>query len=244
MRDYGKVHTTFWSSKTIGSLDDDGRLLALYLMTSPHTTITGAFRLPDGYVCEDMRWSAERVSKGFMQLLANGFANRCETTKWVWICKHLEWNPPENPNQRKSARKLADAIPDDCTWKIDFLDVCGEAVGYTNEEMAALSETLPKRFRNQDQDQKQEQEQDKDSRRGEDPETIDRAMYAEARRIFGDKSGGGMMTKAIKVKGRSGALTLVDACRNMDPEQARSYFAAALKDADKPKNGTLGLALP
>ena len=112
MRDYGKVHTSFWSSSTMRDLSEDGRMLALYLMTSPHNTIAGVFRLPDGYASEDLQWTSQRVIKGFTELLAKGFANRCETTKWVWVLKHLEWNEPENPNQKKSARKIASAIPD------------------------------------------------------------------------------------------------------------------------------------
>lgn len=158
MREYGRVYTQFWSSHTIRSMSEDGRTLALYLMTGPHTTITGTFRLPDGYACEDLQWTSERVSEGFAELFRKGFANRCETTKWVWICKHLDWNPPENPNQRKAAAKLGQSIPDDCAWKADFLGVFGETLGLKEPEKANPSETLPEPFRNQDQDQDQEQD--------------------------------------------------------------------------------------
>jgi len=120
VRDYGRVYTAFWSSHDIRTLSDDGRLLALYLLTSPHTTIIGVFRLPDGYACEDLQWTPERVRKGFVELFNKGFSNRCETTKWVWICKFLEWNAPENPNQWKAARKIAAQIPDVCSWKSEF----------------------------------------------------------------------------------------------------------------------------
>lgn len=120
MRDYGKVHSTFWSSKTTGLLSDDGKLLALYLMTCSHNTIAGVFRLPDGYISEDIRWEGERVSKGFDELFRNGFAKRCESTKWVWICKHLEWNQPENPNQWKAVQKIAASIPAECSWLADW----------------------------------------------------------------------------------------------------------------------------
>jgi hypothetical protein len=158
LRDYGKVHTSFWSSATIRSLSEDGRTLALYLMTSPHTTIAGVFRLPDGYVCEDLQWSPERVAKGFEELLRNGFANRCETTKWLWIVKHLAWNPPENPNQCKAAAKCADGVPDECAWKLDFMRVCGPRIGLAAPPKPNRSRTVAKPFRNQEQ--KQEQKQD------------------------------------------------------------------------------------
>lgn len=164
MRDYGKVHTSFWSSQTIKSLSEDGRTLALYLLTSPHSTIAGVFRLPDGYVCEDIGWTSARVAKGFAELLANGYANRCETTKWVWICKHLEWNPPENPNQRKSAAKMALSVPDECGWKLDFMRVCGEVLAIEQPQKANPSATVEQPLPNQEQ--KQEQKQDKPTASG------------------------------------------------------------------------------
>ena len=135
-------------------------MLALYLMTSPHTTITGTFRLPDGYACEDLKWTAERVAKGFGELFEKGFANRCETTKWVWICKHLEWNPPENPNQRKAAGKMALSIPDECAWKSAFLGACGPLIGPLPNQPTNPSVTVPEPLLNQKQEQKQEQDKD------------------------------------------------------------------------------------
>lgn len=148
MRDYGKVFTSIWASPGFRALSEDGRALALYLLTCPHGTITGTFRMPDGYACEDLQWSSARVAKGFAELLANGFANRCETTKWVWICKFLEWNPPENPNQRKAASKLALQIADQCGWKRAFMRVCGPLLGLEwSQDLEPLpnpSETLSK----------------------------------------------------------------------------------------------------
>lgn len=166
MRDYGKVHTTFWSSTTTRSLSEDGRALAIYLLTSPHSTITGVFRLPDGYVCDDMQWSSERVAEGFKELFRKGFANRCETTKWVWISKHLKWNQPENPNQRKSAAKLALSIPDECVWKADFIEEWGEFLGIEWKPFPNPSETVPEPFLNQEQEQEQKQEQKQEQEAG------------------------------------------------------------------------------
>lgn len=160
MRDYGKVYSTFWSSQTTHSLSDDGKLLALYLMTCSHSTISGVFRLPDGYVSEDIGWDQTRVAKGFEELLANGFANRCGTTKWVWVVKHLEWNKPENPNQRKSAAKIAQSVPDQCSWKQAFMRDCAELLGIFAPEDSNPSETVKEPFLNQEQKQEQEQKKE------------------------------------------------------------------------------------
>lgn len=142
MRDYGKVHSSFWTSDTIRGMSEDARFLALYLLTSPHGTISGVFRLPDGYVCEDLQWSSERVSLTLSELLEKGFANRCETTKWVYICKHFEWNKPENPNQRKSAKKIALSIPDTCSWKPLFMQAWADFLEIKPEEIGTLAERL------------------------------------------------------------------------------------------------------
>lgn len=135
-------------------------MLALYLMTAPHSTIAGVFRLPDGYICEDLGWTSGRVTKGLSELFAKGFANRCETSKWVWIRKHLAWNPPENPNQRKAAKKLALQIPDECQWKQAFMHEWGGFLDIPREQFGNPSETVsepfPKAFANQEQEQEQE----------------------------------------------------------------------------------------
>ena len=68
MRDYGKVHTSFWISDGMRRVSDGARLLALYLLTGQHTNMNGCFRLPDGYVSEDLNWTSERVAKGFKEL--------------------------------------------------------------------------------------------------------------------------------------------------------------------------------
>lgn len=173
MRDYGKVHTSFWTSSTIRALSEDGRYLAIYLLTSPHSNIAGTFRLPDGYVCEDLGWSSQRVSKGFAELFRNGFATRCEATKWVWVIKHLEWNPPENPNQRKSAAKIVGTVPSECAWKLDFMRVSGPSLGIDGVDNANPSATVSKGFPKPFANQEQEQEQDKEPLLGKKPNDTD-----------------------------------------------------------------------
>jgi len=160
MRDYGKVFSRIWESADFRSLSEDGRTLVLYLLTCQHGTIAGVFRVPDGYACEDLQWTPERVSEGFANLEAKGFATRCDSTKWVWVTKFLEWNQPENPNQRKAAAKVAQSVPDGCTWKPEFMRVSGPLLGIEEPAKLNPSETLPKPFLNQEQEQEQKQKQE------------------------------------------------------------------------------------
>jgi hypothetical protein len=143
MRDFGKVHTSFWTSDTTRGMSEDARTLAMYLLTSPHGTIAGVFRLPDGYACDDLQWDGARVQAGFAALAQNGFALRCEVTKWVWVINHFTWNSLDNPNQRTAARKVADMIPRACTWLGDFVEQCGPVMQLEVKPARDPSPTVP-----------------------------------------------------------------------------------------------------
>lgn len=157
MREYGRIHCAFWSSRDVQSMSDDARTLAAYLLTSQHGTIAGIFRMPDGYVCEDLKWNPGRVRKGFDELFQKGFCNRCETTKWAWICKFLVWNPPENPNQWKAVKKIAEQLPAQCAWNADFYRLLSTLTDFNPPNP---SETVTEPYRNKDLEQEKEQEQE------------------------------------------------------------------------------------
>jgi hypothetical protein len=111
MRDYGKVHTSFWASDTLRRLDADGKLLALYLLTSQHTHQAGVFRLPLAYASHDLGWDSERLRNGFQTLSDAGWLRRCNKTEWVWIVKFGQYNKPDNPNQKKAVEKQESTVP-------------------------------------------------------------------------------------------------------------------------------------
>lgn len=117
MRDYGKLYSEFWTSSDIQSMSDTGKILAAYLLTCHHSNIIGCFRLPDGYVADDLNWSSERVSEGFDELFEKGFSTRDKQSKWVVIHNYIKWNRPENPNQVKASEKAFDTVPSNCVVK-------------------------------------------------------------------------------------------------------------------------------
>ncbi len=111
MRDYGRVYSNFWQSPETRALTEDGRTLALYLLTSPHANLIGCFRLPDAYAADDLQWASERVSEGFRELVLAGFVARDSSTQWVLIHKYLKWNSFENANVAKAAVKAYELVP-------------------------------------------------------------------------------------------------------------------------------------
>lgn len=92
-------------------MTEDGRTLAAYLLTSPHSNMLGCFRVPMAYVADDLKWGMERVIEGFREVFEKGFATFNEASNWVVIHKFLKWNQPENPNVVKAAEKLFAQIP-------------------------------------------------------------------------------------------------------------------------------------
>ena len=111
MREYGQIQTCFWTDPDIQSLTDQGKLLATYLLTGPHSNGIGCYRLPNGYVQADLGWKNETISKGFTELFRIGFIERCETTFFVVIPKYLKWNKIANPNVAKAREEEFRAIP-------------------------------------------------------------------------------------------------------------------------------------
>lgn len=109
MREYGQVQCHFWQSPEALALSDQGKLLALYLLTGPHSNGLGCYRLPDGYVMADFGWSAETVSKGFKELLGAGFAERFEGV--VFVPNFLKWNGISNPNVASARQKEFESLP-------------------------------------------------------------------------------------------------------------------------------------
>ena len=77
-------------------------------------------------------------------------------------------------------------------------------------------------------------EEDSVLRTGEpDSPSVDQALFADARKVFG-RSIGGQVNPAIKTQGKPWFLGVLESCRSKDPEAARAYLAAALNGAKKP----------
>lgn len=147
MRDYGRVYSSFWQSAETRTYSEDGRILALYLLTSPHANLIGCFRLPDAYAADDLQWPSQRVCEGFAELSAKGFLSRDEGTKWVFIHKYLKWNGFENGNVALAANKAFDQVPA-IALKALLAAALLEFGSHLKEPFANRLQTLSKPFAN------------------------------------------------------------------------------------------------
>lgn len=73
--------------------------------------------------------------------------------------------------------------------------------------------------------------------------TLDKALFAEARKVFG-QSIGGQINTAIRLKGKAWIVGVIEACRAKDQEAARAYLAAAMKGVSKPSEAEQRKAIP
>lgn len=87
VRDYSKVSGKFWVGRTGRSLrgNVEAQVVALYLMTGPHTNMIGLYRLPIAYIVNDTGIPFEGTSKALAMLHQDGFATYDETAEYVFV---------------------------------------------------------------------------------------------------------------------------------------------------------------
>lgn len=119
MSRFGIVHSSFWLSDTLRTLEDDAKLLAIYLLTCEHCSSLGAFRLPRAYILHDLNWtSTERLSKGFQSLTEAGFLEAAG--EFIWIKNYLKWNKPTNSKHLKGLYGQLEALVREATNHAGF----------------------------------------------------------------------------------------------------------------------------
>jgi hypothetical protein len=95
MRDFTKISPSVWRSQRFNALaTDDARYLYLYLLTCEHQTNAGAYHLPHGYACDDLRWEKDRFAAAFAELVAASLVIHDATTAEIAITRWFKHNAP------------------------------------------------------------------------------------------------------------------------------------------------------
>ena len=108
---FTKIHHLMWQDQKFKELSDHGKLIFIYLCTTPHRNMLGLYYLPMAYGSEDLGMDIQQYKEGFNELLSKGFIEHDETVKMVFIKNFLKHNAMENGNQIKAAIKVLDALP-------------------------------------------------------------------------------------------------------------------------------------
>ena len=171
MRIYGSIQISFWEGSDIQNLSDQSKLLALYLLTGPHSNMLGCFRLPDGYITEDLKWNDSDVQIAFSQLFEIDFLIRDSSSSWLAIHHFLKWNPIQNPRQGIGIQKLFEFVPKKSMVMKPLINGLLTYGKFLNKEFIDRLHTLQKNSetlfedcvadKEQDQDKDKDQEQEK-----------------------------------------------------------------------------------
>ena len=149
---YSKVFVKIWHSKDFRMLSEEGKMLFLYLLTSPHRNMGGFYYLPLPYLCFDVGLDENRVTKAFEELDDRGMAVYDKDAQVVLIKKWFCYNPIENENQAKGLNKQLAEIPKSKLFE-SFVNCVKEHCKYTETILKGFdipfenpSETLPKPY--------------------------------------------------------------------------------------------------
>lgn len=159
MREYGQIQCAFWIDPELQSLSDEAVLLAVYLMTGPHSNGLGCYRLPDGYIQADRGWTPETIKKAFGELSDKGFAYRCERTGFVIIPNFLRWNPITNANVATAREREFYLVPKTFEHYSLLVQSLIEHGKHWSKGFLNHLETLCEGFGKQEQEQEQEHDQ-------------------------------------------------------------------------------------
>jgi hypothetical protein len=166
MRNYGKISPRFWIGETGKKIrgDHESQVLALYLMSSPHSNMIGIYHCPVMYMAYETGMSHEGASKALKSLIEAGFCDYDEASETVFVVRMANYQIGESlkPGDKRVEglkRDLEKIHPD--RFRYRFLEIYGEAFSLADHS----SKTSPlegssKGLRSQEQEQEQEQEQD------------------------------------------------------------------------------------
>jgi len=88
MRDYARISPQFWTGETgkaIKVLGSECQVVALYLLTSPHSNMIGLYYLPIQYICHETGSTLEGASKSLLSLNTIGFCDYDHNSEFVWV---------------------------------------------------------------------------------------------------------------------------------------------------------------
>lgn len=132
MREYGQISPSFWIGKTGKQLrgNPSAQVLALYLMSSPHSTMTGVFHCPVLYMAHETGLGMEVASDSLNRLIELGFCEYDEPLEYVFVLRMAAFQiaeslkPGDNriAGLRKEVAKMASI-----SLRDRFLDEYGQA---------------------------------------------------------------------------------------------------------------------
>lgn len=112
LRDFTMVSPTLWHSKRFQRLSERAKLLFLYLLTGPHVSSIGCYRLPPGYVCTDLQWELPDWRSAMDELVSNCMVMEDIPTETIWIDNWQKFNKFLGTKTITGAEKKLRSLPE------------------------------------------------------------------------------------------------------------------------------------
>lgn len=161
MRDYSKVGPQFWTGKTGKEIRKKGTaatLVALYLMTSPHSNMLGLYFQPLMYMAYETGLGMEGASKGLQDCIDVGFCSYDDESEMVWVHEMAAFQIAdelkESDKRTAGVQKDYDSLQDN-PFLAAFFERYAASFHLKNRRG---TEAPSKPHRSQEQEQEQEQE--------------------------------------------------------------------------------------
>lgn len=162
MREYSRVSPSFWVGNTgrqIRSLGTECQVVAMYLLTSPHSNMLGLYYIPIPYISHETGIPFEGASKALRSLENVGFCHYHSESEVIWVVEMAKYQIgetlSENDKRVKGVENELERVPK-CPLIKDFIERYGEAYHLKfKPENASPSEAPSKPLRSQEQEQEQ-----------------------------------------------------------------------------------------
>ena len=133
---YSRVSSRFWAQAHDEEWTDDMVILGLYLLTCEARTTEGLYRLPKGYMAEDLpgEWPMQRLTVSLDALVLNGFVQYDEKARVVFLPSAMKYQRPDNANQQTAAIRKLKSMPETYLWE-PFLEAAKTYCGAFHQRL-------------------------------------------------------------------------------------------------------------
>ena len=104
---YRTICAELWTDPAIDALDSSGKLLFVYLITNPHTHLSGIYHLKRSWIVEETKLS-DRVCDRVLDTLSKvGKASYDGATQTIFVTEMFRYQGKGEKNERSAAHHLA-----------------------------------------------------------------------------------------------------------------------------------------
>ena len=163
---YRTIAASFWTDPKVKKLSPNDKLLFLYLITNPHTHVSGIYHLDLKYAATDLGYPMNTLSRSLDTLSSAGLCAYDESTEVIWVKKMMGYQGRGDKNVRSAAHHIREDLHHSVLIREFLTEYPGVAalipdtllIGYPEKSVGATPGT---RSLVPDPEQDQEQEQEK-----------------------------------------------------------------------------------